>query len=243
MKLRGGFETTDPRLDRLKQFDERSRGYAVSELGLPETLRSRSWSLPRSYLCNQGSEGSCVGHGVVHELAAQPIGTSLLDHRYARETVYWEAQKLDSWEGGSYPGASPFYEGTSVLAGVKVAQRLGWLDSYWWAFDVDQALQALVHQGPLIIGVDWTEGMADPRPSGLIRAEGSTLGGHCVCVRGFWPKPRLRGEVNMPPCVVIAQSWGLNHGDGGYVYLPVEDFEVLLGRSGEVSVPVGRKRP
>jgi len=243
VKLRGGAETLDPRLDRVPRFDPRSRDYPIRALELPEGLRARSWDLPRAYYLDQGREGACVGAGVTHELKATPVGTRLLDMTFAREQVYWAAQRTDPWEGGSYPGARPFYEGTSVLDGLRAASALGWFDSYWWAFSIEEALSALVHEGPLVIGVDWTEGMARPRPSGLIRADGRVLGGHCVAVLRFIPKPRIRGETGLPPCVGIAQSWGPAHGDRGMVYLPVEDLAALLGDRGECAVIRGRRRP
>lgn len=38
---------------------------------------------------------------------------------------YWMMQREDYWEGGSYPGASPVYEGTSVRAGQDVMHAFG----------------------------------------------------------------------------------------------------------------------
>lgn len=240
--LRGGHETLDPRLDRLPGWDERNESYLVRKLGLPAELVARTWYLPRGEYVDQGHEGACVGAGITHELKASPIGTGVPDMTFAREYIYWPAQRADWWEGGSYPGATPFYEGTSVLHGLQAARDLGFFENFWWALTVDEALQALVHEGPLVIGVDWTEGQASPRPSGLVSVEGLVLGGHCVCVDSFSPKPRLRGETGLPPLVGIPQSWGPGHGDRGKVYLPVTDLEALLGEGGEIAVVTGRKR-
>lgn len=75
---------------------------------------------------DQGEEGRCVQFGVSR---AQ---TLLNRHRYeVRETwaagrwLYYEAQKIDEWEGGAYPGSTEFYEGTSVRAGLEVIRTRG----------------------------------------------------------------------------------------------------------------------
>lgn len=75
---------------------------------------------------NQGSEGRCVQFGVSRMM------TLLNRRRYEiRETdaqgrwLYYEAQKIDEWAGGAYPGAFPQYEGTSVNAALKVVRDRG----------------------------------------------------------------------------------------------------------------------
>lgn len=70
---------------------------------------------------DQGVEGRCVEFGVSRML-------SLLNRkRYDIQSrwLYWTAQSLDEWEGGSYPGASPAYEGTSVRAALEVVRSQG----------------------------------------------------------------------------------------------------------------------
>ena len=75
-----------------------------------------------------------MGFGIPHELAARPSEVKGLANKFAREDLYWKAQKIDKLKGGSYPGASPRYEGTSVLAGVKIARDKGFFDSSYWGF-------------------------------------------------------------------------------------------------------------
>jgi hypothetical protein len=68
---------------------------------------------------DQGSEGACVGF-------SESRCMSLLNRaRYAAQWLYYEAQKIDSWPGGGYPGADPFYEGTECRAGFETLRLRG----------------------------------------------------------------------------------------------------------------------
>jgi len=68
---------------------------------------------------DQGSEGACVG------FAWSRCMTLLNRRRYGARTLYHEAQRIDPWQGGAYPGASPFYEGTDTRAGASVLVNRG----------------------------------------------------------------------------------------------------------------------
>lgn len=249
MKLRDGSTTADPKLDRLLQFDPRSRGYRLRTVSpAPAPLVTKTWALPRSAFVDQGKEGACVSAGFGHDTACMPLPTRQLSMPWLRERVYFEAQKIDPWEGGAYPGASPFYEGTSVLAGAKIMQQYGFFKSYYWGMSIEEVTTALINHGSVVIGVWWTEGQANPSPSGMITYEGSKLGGHCVCVRGIWVPnrtgkiPRIPGETFNEPVAVIPQSWGSGHGNRGEVYMRLSDFERMLKDDGECCIPMERAR-
>ena len=122
MKLKDGTEVQDPRLGRLVQFDERSRGFPIRALVEGKPLRSYTWRV--GAWLDQGAEGACVGFAFGHELYARPVVTPV-SAGYAREEIYWKAQRIDPWPGGMYPDATPQYEGTSILAGAQVCQSLG----------------------------------------------------------------------------------------------------------------------
>ncbi|MDD5706625.1 MAG: hypothetical protein PHR35_11940 [Kiritimatiellae bacterium] len=102
--------------DRLVCFDDRSRAFPIRTAGVARLPRTMQWA------CNawldQGSEGACVGFGLAHELAAEPA-VCKVSARFARERIYWEAQRRDGFAGGDYPGAKPKVPGTSVLAGLS----------------------------------------------------------------------------------------------------------------------------
>jgi hypothetical protein len=230
MKLKDGTKVKDPRLDRLIQFDERSRRFPIKAI-VPKKPRSYTWRC--NTVLNQGSEGSCVGHGIAHELLARPseVSPSEVDHRYAKEIIYWGAQQEDEWPGGSYPGAKPFYEGTSVLAGVKVVQAIGWIKEYRWGFSLNDLILGVGHHGPAVLGIAWLEGMSDTDDKGFIHATGSEQGGHCILCRALDVKKEY---------FTLRNSWGKEWGLAGDCKISFKDMEKLLAMQGEVCFFVDR---
>lgn len=233
IRLRDGSITHDPRLDRLEYQDERSRNYAaVDLLTSGQTLRKK-WYYPARWL-DQGKEGACVGFAFTHELLCTPVRVKdwhLLDGNYARTNVYWEAQKIDPWDGGAYPGASPFYEGTSILAGAKILQKTGYLQEYRWAFGEEDLGLAISHLGPAVIGVNWYEGMFRPNKNFYIQPSGRLMGGHAIMVCGFNPEKNYYRLWN---------SWGKDWGRNGWCYITRDDMARLLNEGGDACIPVKR---
>jgi hypothetical protein len=132
--LRSGEATNDPRLDRCRHVDLRSLEYPIRALLTTDQRsnpRSYTWSL--ALMLDQKAEGACVGFAFAHELAARPGIISDIDNRYACEVLYWGAQHLDPFRGGSYPGAVPRSEGTTTLAGAKICKAKGFITEYRWA--------------------------------------------------------------------------------------------------------------
>jgi hypothetical protein len=234
MLLRNGQRTSSPLLDRVPFFDERSRNFPIRELVTARKPRSYTWALNYRVL-DQGSEGACVGFGVSHELIAKPVAVEGVDEDFAR-AIYHEAQRIDEWPGGSYEGGEPFYEGTSVLAGVKVAQRLGHYSAYRWAFGLDDLILALGYAGPAVLGLNWYTGMFDADGEGRIHANGSVAGGHCIVALGVSLKRRQ---------VLLANSWGpswstARWGDNrlrGHCTISFDDLGLLLDEQGEACIP------
>lgn len=72
---------------------------------------------------NQGVEGRCV------EFAVSRVMSHINRKRYdiTSRWLYWMSQYSDEWDGGSYPGANPVYDGTSVRAALEIARTLGML--------------------------------------------------------------------------------------------------------------------
>jgi len=234
MKLRDESEVQDIRLDRLINFDERSRLFPVTA-SIPEDIpKSKTWAC-RTTL-NQGREGACVGFGIAHELIStpSPASLSIVGNRYAKEIIYWQAQREDQWEGGSYPGAKPFYEGTSVLAGVRVVQKLGWIDSYEWAFGLQDLILGIGYKGPAVLGLRWYDSMYKPDVKGFIwPTRGKLTGGHCILCRG----------VNVArKYFIMRNSWGAAWGRNGDCYITFEEMDFLLKNKGEAVFFIGRKQ-
>lgn len=228
--LKDGSITKDKRLDRLVHFDERSKNYPIRALVGDKPLRSYTWRL--NTRLDQGSDGACVGFSWSHELAARPVEIQGITNSTALNT-YYQAQQVDEWEGGAYPGAVPFYEGTSVLAGAKAIQAQNHMKEYRWAFSLHDALLAIGYQGPGILGLYWTEDMFEPDENGFVKLTGEIAGGHAILVRAISVKKKY---------VTLANSWGESWGKGGDCYMTFEDFEKALLNDGEFCVPVQRTK-
>ena len=184
-----------------------------------------------SYVAEGVGVHNCVGFAWGHELIAKPEVINV-GNTFAREKIYWEAQKIDEWTGGAYPGADPFYEGTSVLAGAKVVKKLGYITEYRWAFSLEDLVLAVGHEGPAVIGIPWYEGMFNPMGCGFLHISGEVAGGHAILVRGVNVEKRHFSLHN---------SWGKDWGFDGRAKITWDEMERLLYEGGEACIPVGRK--
>lgn len=222
--LKGGQVTLDPRLDRVMQFDERSRGYGIVPL-----LESQMKATPRSYtwgagpVTAQGREGACVGHGWTGELTAKPKQVRIPNPDQYAFQLYKRCQQIDEWPGEAYSG-------TSVIAGAKELTSRGFLSEYRWAFGLDELVLAIGRQGPAVLGIPWHEGMYEA-PGGILKVTGRQVGGHCILARGV----SLRGRY-----VVLRNSWGPDWGIGGDARIGFDDLSALLQAGGEACIPVLR---
>ena len=229
--IKNQIKVEDPRLGRVEQFDQRSRNFPILAKSEDRPLRSYTWRCREHF--DQGVEGACVAYALGHELNARAAEVQGITDNFLRERVYWEAQRNDPWPGGSYPGASPFYEGTSVLAGIKAIQKLGLFEGYRWAFSTQEALLGIGYHGPAVIGVPWFSGMFNPDSEGYIHPTGFVAGGHAVLVRGV----NVRKER-----VTIRNSWGQGWGINGDCYMSFSDFDKVLQMNGECAFLLNRKR-
>jgi hypothetical protein len=220
-----------PQFDRIVNFDPVSKEFPIR--GFTPFKEERSYAWRCSTHLNQGNEGACVGFGVTHELLAGPVEVEHLDAEYAKTKIYWEAQRIDPWEGGSYPRAYPFYEGTSTLAGVKVAQNYGWMDEYRWAFGLTDLILGVGYSGPAVLGLAWYEGMGNIDAAGYIHVTGDQVGGHCLLCKGVdIEKQRF----------TLHNSWGPNWGLGGDCYISFDAMKRLLYEEGEAVFFMKRHR-
>lgn len=216
----------DPRLGRRFERDPRSAKYPIMALLQRiayQKPKSRSW--PCEVVLDQGSEGSCVGHGFAHELIAKPYTIKGVDHKSAVK-IYKRAQQLDE-----YPGSN--YEGTSVLAGIKAIQEMykGTIESYRWVSDLPDMVATLGYHGPIVLGVNWYQGAYAPDSNGFIHVTGNIVGGHCLLARAVDIK---KGAI------MLRNSWGPGWGMGGDCWISFDDMSRLLQENGEGLVPIHR---
>jgi hypothetical protein len=205
----------------LVERDPRSRSYDVR--GIVDRTQPRSYTWRVGAWLDQGREGACVGFAWAHEIAARPKVHDVTPQ--LATTIYHEARKIDPWPGENY-------DGTSVLAGVKVAQRLGYFHEYRWAFSLQDALTVVSRHGPAVIGVNWYSGMWDTDANGYIRPTGSVVGGHAIVLNGVNVKGRY---------ATLHNSWGPRWGVNGSARITWDDLGRLLDERGEVCVPVVRR--
>jgi hypothetical protein len=242
IELKNDTITHDPRLDRIVQFDERSRNYPIRPLLETTDLRIRRWR--GKIILDQGYEGACVGFSIAKELELTPVAQKNVTATLAKR-LYCRAQEIDPWAGGACPGNNrPFYEGTSVLAGAKAAQEGGYIGEYRWAFGIDDVLATISNLGPVVLGVNWYSGMMNPEPGGVIRPTGSIVGGHAIVASGYHPNMQIPelGWKQRWEVVELTNSWGADWGKNGRCFIMVADLERLLREQGEAMVPVKRLR-
>lgn len=222
-RLRDGSATEDRRLDRLVDFDPRSRNYPIRAVLGDRKPRSYTW---RCLQWNdQGREGACVGFAWSHELAARPAEIDTADHALATG-IYRRAQQIDEFPGEGYSG-------TSVLAGAKAVAELGFITEYRWAFGIEDLLVTLGYFGPAVLGVNWHQGMFQLDNSGFIRPTGPVMGGHAILARGVSIK---KGTV------LLRNSWGAQWGRDGDCLIRIDDLATLLAANGEACIPTLRRR-
>lgn len=248
--LKNGATTTDPRLDRIPQFDELSRNFQVRALleSHPRTVAKRRRYINPGPTLDQGQDGACSGFSIAHGQEATPFKVRGIDDAKAKEW-YFDNQKNDDWPGGEYPGASPTYSGSSVLASMKTLVQLGLITEYRWIGAGSQSLMAdlelsLKYVGPVHFGTDWYNSMFDPQPNGILTVDPSSgvAGGHAYCIHD-WVSKKLPGTDKTATYVIMQQSWGTSWGttrgkQGGFAYIKVEDAEQLLTSGGEGAVPI-----
>lgn len=223
----------DLALGRRPSFDERSRLYPVRAVLPARAPRSRVlWN--RGEQLDQNPKPACTGFSAVTEALASPVRVDLRRTEWSTWSaydlammVYLEAQKIDEWPGEDY-------DGSSVIAAVKIMVRLGFYTGYRWGFGGDDLRDTLLGHGPAPIGIPWRGDMFSPDSAGRIHATGQVEGGHAICANGYRPVPaQNHGDVH------LQNTWGRWGVDGGCW---IDEFELrgLLADDGEVCVPVGR---
>lgn len=193
-----------------------------------------------------------MGFGFSHELLSKPVQVRGISDKFAREQIYWKAQQEDDWPGGSYPGATPQYEGTAVLAGAKVLTEMGFYLGYQWGIDPREIALAIGYKGPAVLGITMYEQMMDPNAEGFLVPEGAEVGGHCILAHSV--KIKFKGLVGWAvrnwedvdldkSYIVVWNSWGPTWGNMGTAKISLRSLEALIVRDkGEACFPLRNPR-
>lgn len=224
-------------LDWKPVFDKRSKEFPVSSmLPLEQDLKYTLWQT--GPILDQGKEGACVGFGWTAEALAGPIQVDLKkieepgvpdDPTAFAHYVYKRAQRVDQWPGENYSG-------TSVLAGAKILLGLGVLHEYRWAFSVNDIIGTLMAHGPVVLGINWYNGMYRA-PDGKLEIFGNKVGGHCILAVGYNPSSARFGGKQT---IILQNSWGKSWGINGVAEMLVDDLDRLIKEGGEACVPLVR---
>lgn len=201
--------------------DPRDRAFLLSAhaptRGLPTR---RTWQFRHTPL-DQGERPQCVAYSWLGMLLASPIATSPLAPKesvpHYADALYRQAQTLDDMPGERY-------DGTTVRGAAKALRARGLIDSYLWASTADEVVRYVLARGPVVIGVEWFEGMTDLARGAVACRTGASLGGHAVLIVGA---DRERQRVR------ILNSWGPDWGENGRCWLACTDLDALLRDGGE----------
>lgn len=193
----------------------------------PSKFTARYWPPSTLWWGDQGETSQCVGYSFAHWLTDGPVTHGLAAPVVKPIDIYAEAQKIDEWPGENY-------DGTSVRAGVKTLQNKGYVTSYYWAFDIDTLVYALLELGPVVVGTNWFNNMFYPAQNGMIKVGGALAGGHAYMINGVNTTKKL---------FRIKNSWGKEWGIGGMAYISFADMARLIAQQGEVCIAVEKKLP
>jgi len=87
--------------------------------------------------------------------------------------------------------------------------------------------------GPMVIGVDWREGMMAVDQKGYVYNKGKLIGGHCVILVGT-NLTALNPDGTKGFCVIL-NSWGTEWGNKGRAKISIPALDELIRDQGEAA--------
>lgn len=194
--------------------------------------KAKGWAGPYIRV-DQWPRGACVGFGWTIEAMSTPVRFRPTPYTFdgANQFAfdrYYEAQLLDEY-ADTPPG-----EGSSVNGGAKAMRALGYISGWKWHRSVDDVIDALITDGPQVMGSDWLYRMDEPDEHGIVDVSGPVAGGHCYCATGYYP--RYYGQE----VIRCRQSWGPGWGLKGDFFVPVAGMRDLWADGAESAMPIGR---
>jgi hypothetical protein len=201
-------------LGRLHIADERDGNYPFSSALKSAPVRNKTKYYRATPILDQGYKPHCVAFAWKQFLQSSPFCQG---RQLKEDFIYELCQERDQWPGENY-------DGTSVRAGAKVLQKLGFLDVYLWARTAEEVKQWILSTSPVVLGTTWYSGMFQTDDDGFVHAEGGVAGGHAYLCVGYSHKRKAFRCVN---------SWGEGWGEEGRFWISEADLDRLLSQSGE----------
>lgn len=223
---------------RSRQFPMRAIAMAAEAID-PKPRKVRKW---RSYWQgNQGNTSQCTAYALLHFFEHGPISHPRSYGKYKKSPrplydpkfLYCKAQEIDPWPGGCDGQGNSSYDGTSVLAMLKVARELGLVASFFWEFEnIQNVVNTVLYAGPVIVGTNWYRGMTYPNREGRISVTGPVVGGHAYLI----DEVDVRSKNEDEHVFGVFNSWGPQWGLRGRAYIKVKDMERLMREDGEICI-------
>lgn len=201
-------------LGRIRKYDRRDAGYLIQKPRKASTRTFRYWNSP---IFDQGVYPRCVTWAWAGWLYAPPISNQFLD-----PVGLYEIAQL-------YDGIKVKHDGTTVRAGAKVLQMLGFISEYRWTTSIDILAQTILEVSPVVVGTNWYEGMNQPDAKGVLSTSGKLVGGHAYRIDG------VNTETGM---FRMANNWSSKWGTGGRALIPFAMMDKLLRSQGECCLAI-----
>lgn len=192
-------------------------------------IRYRDWSL--GPIMDQGQTSQCVAYSGCAYLRAGPVSN---EPPWPPEDLYRQCQLNDDIPGEDY-------DGSTVRGLFKVLRAQGFVKSYGWAFNVDAVVAHVLTKGPVVLGTLWYESMMTPDKNGFLSIGGNTLGGHAYLVYGVDLDKKCPGLFRRG-LLKVANSWGVEWGQGGKAKLPLHLADRLIRDQGEACTSLEVKK-
>jgi len=174
----------------------------------------RSWDV--GPVLNQGMTPHCVGFAGANWGNCLPIDDEWSNDK--GHALYYAVKDLEGQPGEE--------NGAYVRDLAKVLRAEGRIGRYAFG-DLDEARDFVLTQGPIVLGIDWYEGMYHPDALGRVRPSGSRTGGHAIL---------LFGCDEQYAC--LQNSWGDAWGVNGCCFITWDDLERCFGYDGEAMAAV-----
>lgn len=238
-----------PILDRIPSTPDPIRQATFSMAPLVQGLAPRSYTWRVPFTLDQGQEGACVAHGVVHEAIARPVEVNFakLDIPDWATRTLAEMDRGTTQQGAAQAFAFDLYEwcqrhdeipgenysGTTAAAGARGGVESGIWGEFRWTRSVEEFAIWVSRNGPGDIAVDWWTGMMRPDSEGYLNLTGQIEGGHMLLANGYSVRRRAFRLHN---------SWSDDWGQNGEAWIRADDLRALVQANGELVGPVRRLR-